>query len=103
MRRSWFVRGGGRLRLALELRAGSRRSLGWRWRLRVKRGFLGEHAVSGNPFKRPLVQFEPGAVFHAAGTAVGPYYGRLVSEIAPGMPAAVQNGYTFAVPCRWRP
>ena len=34
-----------------------------RWRLRIKRGRLGEHAGVANPFKHPLIEFEPGAVF----------------------------------------
>ena len=69
-----------------------------RWRIRVKRGFLGEHAGKGNPFKRPLIQFEPGAVFKTE-TAPKPWYGRMVKKIAPGMPEAVQNCMTLAVPC----
>jgi hypothetical protein len=74
-----------------------------RWRLRIKRGFLGEHAVAGNPFKHPLVQLEPGAVFRAGAEGVRPFYGRLVTGIAPGMPEAVQCGYALAVPCCWKP
>ena len=68
------------------------------WRIRVKRGFLGELAGDGTPFKRPLVQFEPVAVF---GTSGPPrlWYGRCVRDIAPGMPEAIQNGMTLAVPC----
>lgn len=71
-----------------------------RWRMRVKRGYLGEMAGNGNPFKRPLIQFEPGAVFRATG-GPKPFYGRMAAGIAPGMPEAVQCGYTLAVPCRW--
>ena len=73
-----------------------------RWRLRIKRGYLGEHAGAGNPFKRPLVQLTPGAVFHTKGEPVRPFYGRMVGDVAPGMPEAVQCGLTLAVPCRWR-
>ncbi len=73
-----------------------------RWRLRIKRGFLGEHGGGGNPFKRPLVQLVPGAVFRTNGRGVRPVYGRMVPNVSPGMPEAVQNGYTLAVPCRWR-
>jgi len=71
-----------------------------RWSMRVKRGFLGEHAGRGNPFKRPLIQFEPGAVFRT-GTPPKPWYGRVVRNIAPGMPKAVQNCMCLAVPCRY--
>lgn len=70
------------------------------WRVRLKYGKLGETASKGNPFKRPLVQFEPGAVFYVDGEPVRPYYGRSVSDIAPGMPEAIQCGYTLAVACR---
>ncbi len=73
-----------------------------RWRLRIKRGFLGEHAVAGNPFKRPLVQLEPGAVFRSGPEGLKAYYGRLVPAVAPGMSAAVQCGHALAVPCSWR-
>lgn len=72
-----------------------------RWRCHVKRGYLGEHAGAGNPFKRPLVQLQPGAVFRTR-QPLRPFYGRMVPQVAPGMPAAVQCGFTLAVPCRWR-
>lgn len=72
-----------------------------RWRLRIKRGFLGEHTVSGNPFKRPLIQFEPGSVFKLEGRPFRPFYGRLVRDIAPGMKEAVQCGLALALPARW--
>jgi len=71
-----------------------------RWRIRVKRGYLGEMAGEGNPFKRPLIQFEPGAAFRTP-EGPAPFYGRMVAGIAPGMPDAVQCGYSLAVPCRW--
>jgi len=71
-----------------------------RWRLRVKRGFLGEQAGNGNPFKRPLIQFEPGAVFKTVSTP-NPWYGRMITDIAPGMSKAVQNCMTLAVPCKF--
>ena len=79
-----------------------------RWRLRVKRGYLGEMAGDGNPWKRTMIQLEPGAVFQTGG-APKPWYGRMVRDIAPGMPrdeehgkpGAVQCGLTLAVPCRW--
>lgn len=69
-----------------------------RWRLRLKYGRLGENAGQGNPFKRPLVQFEPGAVFLTDGPP-RPFYGRAVTGIAPAMPQAIQCCYALAVPC----
>lgn len=69
------------------------------WRVRLKYGKLGEMAGGGNPFKRPLVQFEPGAVFFTQ-QAPKPYYGRAVSGVAPGMPEAIQCCYTLAVSCK---
>ncbi len=73
------------------------------WQLRVKHGFLGEQA-SANPFKRPLLQLEPGAVFACAGQ-IPPFMGRIVPGVAPGMPAAIQCGFALTVPCRrsWSP
>ena len=68
------------------------------WRIRVKRGFLGELAGNGNPFKRPLIQFEPGAAFRTDNN-LRPWYGHIIEGIAPGMPKAIQNCYTIAVPC----
>ena len=73
-----------------------------RWRLRIKRGYLGEHAGAGNPFKRPLVQLLPGAVFRTGAGPVRPVYGRMVGDVAPGMREAVQCGYSLAAPCHWR-
>lgn len=69
-----------------------------RWRIRLKHGRLGENAGAGNPFKRPLLQFEPGAVFLTK-EAPRLFYGRVVPEVAPGMPEAIQCCYTLAVPC----
>lgn len=78
------------------------------WRVRVKRGFLGESYApdsdgdNPNPFKRPLIQIEPGAVFRVTtDSPVQSFYGRMVREIAPGFRAAVQCGLTLTVPCRW--
>ena len=70
-----------------------------RWKLRIKRGKLGEHAGGhGNPFKKPIIQFEPGAVFRT-GARPKSWYGRVVKNVAPGMPEAVQICYALAVPC----
>lgn len=73
------------------------------WRVRVKHGRLGPLAAAGeggNPFKRPLVQIEPGAVFRAPGRP-RPFYGRMVRDVAPGFPAAVQCGLCLAAGCVW--
>ncbi|NPV46793.1 MAG: hypothetical protein HPY69_07535 [Armatimonadetes bacterium] len=69
-----------------------------RWRVRLKYGKLGENAGGANPFKRPLIQFEPGAVFWTDGPPQ-PFYGRAVTGLAPGLPEAIQCCYTLAVPC----
>ncbi|MCB9367143.1 MAG: hypothetical protein H6508_08195 [Calditrichaeota bacterium] len=68
-----------------------------RWRLRVKYGRLGENAGGDNPFKKPLIQLEAGATFKT-GSRPSPFYGRMVKELAPGFPEAVQCGLTVAVP-----
>ena len=69
------------------------------WSVNVKLGKLGEAAGTGNPFKRPLIQIKPGAVFRTGGRPT-PFYGRVVKDIAPGMPDAVQICFTLAVPCK---
>lgn len=69
-----------------------------RWRLRVKLGKLGETlALSEHPFKRPLLQLEPGAAFRTTGHP-RPWYGTVVTGIAPAHPQVVQNCQTVAVP-----
>mgnify|MGYP000969612559 CR=1 FL=1 len=70
-----------------------------RWRIRVKRGYLGEMAGNGVPYKRAMIQLEPGAVFRTA-SPPRPWYGRIVKNIAPGMPEAVQCGLALAAACR---
>jgi CRISPR-associated protein Csm4 len=68
------------------------------WKVRTKRGKLGEErSLSVDPFKRALIQFEPGAFFRTNGNP-RPFYGRMVSNIAPAMPDVVQCGYTIAIP-----
>ena len=69
-----------------------------RWKIRTKRGKLGEGAGGDNPFKTPLIQFEPGAVFAQDNPDL--FYGRMIRDIAPGMPEAVQCCYTIAIPMR---
>jgi CRISPR-associated protein Csm4 len=68
-----------------------------RIKIRTKYGKLGE-GIQTNPFKRPLIQIEPGAVFNT-GSKPKEFYGRIVENIAPGNPEAIQNCYTLAVPC----
>lgn len=70
------------------------------YHLRIKHGKLGE-GRSVNPFKRPLLQMEVGAMIRTTGTPPD-YCGTLIKEIAPGFPDAVQNCYGLAVPCRVR-
>jgi len=80
------------------------------WRSFVKYGRLGDKfAVSGRPFKRPLIMFEPGSIFkasHGASSAIGnepPHglFGRLVKEIAPQYPDVVQYAFAFPLPARF--
>lgn len=68
------------------------------FRSRTKYGKLGE-GIFGNPFKRPFLQMEAGAVFKT-NKPLKPFYGRLLQNIAPGFPKAVQNGYAFVVPAK---
>jgi len=76
-----------------------------RYRLRVKYGKVGEGAFISvddegqiNPFKRPLLQMEPGAVFRVDG-GIKPFYGRMVKDVVHGRENIVQNCYSLAVPC----
>jgi len=72
-----------------------------RWKLRTKYGKLGEEwALSELPFKRPLLQFEPGAAFRT-GTAPRGWYGSIVSGIAPSRTEVIQNCQTVALPVCW--
>jgi CRISPR-associated protein Csm4 len=72
---------------------------GW-WRTEVKYGKLGEERAStANPFKRPLVRLQAGAVFRTGGMP-RLFYGRMVEGIAPQMPDVMQYGFAFAVPMR---
>lgn len=73
---------------------------GW-WRLAMKYGRLGEMAgAEVPPFKRPLVQLTPGAVFRLAPhQPARPWYGRIVEGIHGDRPEVVQYGLAFAVPC----
>lgn len=74
-----------------------------RWKLRTKYGKLGEEKVrSGQPFKRPLIQFEPGASFRLSAPSPG-WYGSIVRDVAPGHPEVVQNCQTVALPFRFPP
>jgi CRISPR-associated protein Csm4 len=72
-----------------------------RWAVRTKRGKLGEElAQSADPFKRALIQLEPGAAFKTNG-APRSFYGRIVRGIAPAFPPVIQNCQTVAIPCRF--
>lgn len=69
-----------------------------RWKIRTKYGKLGEGAGKDKPFKRPLLQFEPGAVFKTDNPKS--WYGRMVRGVAPDLSEVVQCGYTIAIPLR---
>lgn len=69
------------------------------WKVRVKYGKLGdEKTFCGNPFKKPLIMLQPGAVFKAENPKL--WCGRMVEDIAFTVSEVVQYGYGFAVPCR---
>lgn len=69
------------------------------WRTRVKYGKLGEErAVSGNPFKRPVLMLTEGSVFYDPSPRE--WYGRLVTGVSRDYPDAVHYGYALAVPMR---
>ncbi len=70
-----------------------------KWALNIKYGKLGENAGVGNPFKRPFLQIRPGAVFYTDETPK-PFYGRVLTGLAPGFSEAVQVCYCLAVPCK---
>jgi len=71
---------------------------GW-YRLRVKRGKLGGASAVALPvWKKPLLMCEPGSVFRAASPQ--PWYGRVVKDVSPFQPAAVQCGVALAAPLR---
>lgn len=70
-----------------------------KWALNIKYGKLGENVDYGNPFKRPFLQIKPGATFYTEGPPKA-FYGRVLKDLAPGFPEAVQICYTLAVPCK---
>lgn len=70
-----------------------------KWALNIKYGKLGENVDYGNPFKRPFLQIKPGAAFYTGGPPKA-FYGRVLKDLAPGFPEAVQICYTLAVPCK---
>ena len=70
------------------------------WKIRVKKGMIGEHLGFGNPFKRPLIQFEPGAVFKTSDPK--PWYGRIVDGVATQHPEVVQGCQCVAITLKWR-
>jgi len=68
------------------------------WRLRIKRGMLGESRARGtDPVKRPLIQFEPGSVFKTP-SQPRPWYGRIVRGLSPAYPDVIQSCQTVAIP-----
>lgn len=63
----------------------------------VKYGKLGEEkALCGNPFKKPLLMFKPGAVFRTE--AFKQFAGRLIENIAYADDSVVQYGYALTAP-----
>jgi CRISPR-associated protein Csm4 len=75
------------------------------WDIAVKYGKLGEDlAVSGQPFKLPLIQLECGSCFfdEVKPDWVNRWYGQLVDDVAPQRPEVKQYGFAFLVPM-WIP
>lgn len=71
------------------------------YRILVKYGKLGEQlALSGNPFKRPLLMLKAGSIFQVNG-AVKHFYGQMIEDIAPQHPEVLQYALAFSVPARW--
>jgi CRISPR-associated protein Csm4 len=73
------------------------------WDIAVKYGKLGEElAVSGPPFKRPLIQLECGSCFfdEVKPDWVNRWYGQLVDDVAPQRPEVKQYGFAFLAPMR---
>ncbi|MBT9168298.1 MAG: hypothetical protein DDT19_01643 [Syntrophomonadaceae bacterium] len=58
-----------------------------------------EYAISPNPFKYPLILLVPGSVFYTD-SAPRPFYGRVLQNIAPGFPKALQGCFAFAAPAK---
>lgn len=68
------------------------------WKAVVKYGKLGEEfAVSGNPFKRPLIQLASGSCFRA--NPMREWYGQLVEGLSV-RPEVKQYGFALPVPIR---
>jgi len=67
------------------------------WGILVKYGKLGEaFAITGNPFKKPLVMFKAGSCFYDS--PIQNYYGRLVKGLSSNYPTVMQYGLAFPVP-----
>jgi CRISPR-associated protein Csm4 len=67
------------------------------WSVLVKHGKLGEElAVSGNPFKQPLIMLEAGSAFYHA--PCREYYGSLIEGLSDSFPQAVHYAYALPVP-----
>lgn len=70
------------------------------WEIMVKYGKLGEaYAISGNPFKKPLVMFKAGSCFYDS--PCREFYGRLVSGLSDAYPGIRQYAYALPVPMKF--
>lgn len=66
----------------------------------VKYGKLGEeYALTGCPFKYPLLMLQAGCVFFTKGE-IRPFYGQMIDHIAPAHPEVLQYALAFSVPVR---
>ena len=65
----------------------------------MKYGKLGEAFASDvNPFKKPLIMLDAGAVFYDS--PCREWYGRLVEGISPARETVAQYGFALPVPMR---
>ncbi|MDR3203344.1 MAG: hypothetical protein LBV23_01170 [Deltaproteobacteria bacterium] len=69
------------------------------YRLKIKRGRVGEGGLGLNPYKRSLVQILPGAIFREPNP--GSLRGRMVKSLSAERPMLVENGYAFTCRCQF--
>lgn len=73
------------------------------YRLDVKYGRFGqERGRSGYPFKKPVLMFEPGAVFWGTPPQCG-WCGTMAEDLSDEYSDAVQSGLSIILPCRIDP
>jgi len=71
-----------------------------RWSLLTKYPKFSPGVPAKSPFKGRVLMLRPGSSFRAP-APIRPFYGRVVRNIWPDFPDAVQYGLAFSVPIRW--